>query len=110
MIKEYVVGGSPQQVNINSKQQNNIKDWQGSGKGYSYVIEYMKEAQGEIYTLMARDNFPRFTKAQPFADLLVWIGSYATTDAMAFVSESDLTMLVQDGEGGGELAKAHLSA
>jgi hypothetical protein len=60
----------------------------------------MRKAQDEIYTLMARDNFPRFTKSQPFEDLLEEIGSYSET-AATLVSDNDLTMLVQDGEGAG---------
>ena len=61
----------------------------------------MRKAQDEIYTLMARDNFSRFTKTQPFQDLLAEIGSYS--DAVAqMVSDDDLTMLVQDGEGAGD--------
>ena len=63
----------------------------------------MVEAQGEIYTLMARDNFPRFTKTEAFAELLKQIGSYDAA-VTSLVSQEDLTMLVQDGE---SLAATH---
>ena len=67
---------------------------------FDQLVRAMRKAQDEIYTLMARDNFPRFTKSQPFEDLLEEIGSYSET-AATLVSDNDLTMLVQDGEGAG---------
>ena len=79
--------------------------WYDADGAYDAVLKRITDAQGEIYTLMARDNFPRFTKSDAFAGLLVQIGSYDASVA-SLVSQEDLTMLVQDGEG---LAQAHLT-
>lgn len=107
LIEEYILDGSPQQVNIPSGQQKAIKAWRDSGPtGVTDFVKLLKAAQGEIYTLMARDNFPRFTKLGDFTALLSELGSYHTS-VTELVSDSDLTMLVQDGE---QLAAAHLSA
>jgi len=96
IIAEYVVDNSPQQVNIPGGQQ---KDIVASKDGpVDVLLKKIKVAQGEIYLLMARDNFPRFTKAQPFLDFMQDIGSYGAS-VKDVVAESDLTMLVQDGEG-----------
>ena len=78
-------------------------------------MQAIRKAQDEIYVLMARDNYPRFTKSQPFQDLLDAIGSYDAA-VSELVSDKDLTMLVQDGEGmdaatgQGTMATAQLTA
>ena len=137
LIDEYVLDGSSSQVNIPSNMCKKITAWRkGDVQPASEVLEDLAAAQNEVYTLMARDNFSRFTKTpvtlarlrvlnaafdvltdgetgaracvstQAFADLLVEIGSYDAS-VTSLVSNDDLTMLVQDGEG---LAQAHLSA
>ena len=62
------------------------------------LLAALRKAQDEIYTLMARDNFPRFTKTAAFEDFLQEVGSY-DQGLTKLVSDTDLTMLVQDGEG-----------
>ena len=93
-------------MNIPGHMAKRIGEWRKKGGAVADVLDDLTKAHGEIYTLMARDNFPRFTKTQPFTDLLSEIGSYDASVA-SLVSDQDLTMLVQDGEG---LAQAHLSA
>lgn len=124
IIKEYILDGSSQQVNIPSHQQKGIKamydsgalEWANPLKGEAVeeMVGKMKDAQTEIYVLMARDNYPRFVKSSAFDELLSEVGSYDAS-VTELVSENDLTMLVQDGEGSGEdgesnLMNAHLNA
>jgi len=116
-LAEYIVDGSPQQVNIPGILQKQIKaSMDGADFDVPASLALLKRAQSEIYMLMSRDNLPRFVKSEPFLALLKEIGSYdaSVTD---LVSENDLSMLVQDGEGGGDegaresaLMGAHLRA
>lgn len=97
---QYIVDGANQQVNIPGPLQKKLKDLDSkSDSDFDELLKALRKAQDEIYTLMARDNFPRFTKTTPFEEFLKEIGSY--DDAVtSLVSDNDLTMLVQDGEGG----------
>jgi len=116
-LAEYIVDGSPQQVNIPGILQKQIKaSMDGADFDVPASLALLKRAQSEIYMLMSRDNLPRFVKSELFLALLKEIGSYdaSVTD---LVSENDLSMLVQDGEGGGDegaresaLMGAHLRA
>ena len=102
LVKEYVLDGAMEQVNIPGGLQKKIKALdEAVAADFGELVSALKKAQDEIYVLMARDNFPRFTKTQAFEDLLSELGSYdaAVTE---LVSDNDLTMLVQDGEGGDE--------
>jgi len=99
LIKEYVLEGANQQVNIPGGLQKKIKDASDdSTTDFTDLMKLIKKAQDEIYVLMQRDNFPRFTKTQAFENLLKELGSYDEGVA-DLVSDNDLTMLVQDGEG-----------
>jgi len=106
LVSEYVVDGSPQQVNIPSHMQKKIIQWKNDDGSAADCLPLMLQAQTEIYTLMARDNFPRFIKSQAFSELLAELGSYDWSVA-SLVSNNDLTMLVSDGEG---IAQANLAA
>ena len=64
IVEEYVLEGSNQQVNIPSAMCKKIAAWHASDGEASAVHDDMLAAQSEIYTLMARDNFPRFTKSE----------------------------------------------
>lgn len=97
LVDEYIVDGSQQQVNIPGGMQKAIIAAEKTGDAETLFSEF-RNAQGEIYLLMARDNWPRFVKTDEFQSLLDEIGSYGE-DVKELVSESDLTMLVQDGEG-----------
>lgn len=99
LCDEYIADGSNMQVNIPGGMQKAILAAEKEKDAVTF-FDKMKDAQGEIYLLMARDNWPRFNKSKAFLDLLEEIGSYGE-DVKDLVSEDDLTMLVQDGEGGG---------
>ena len=86
--------------------QKKIIKWKEEGASAAEALPLMVQAQGEIYTLMARDTFPRFVKSKPWESLLVELGSYDAS-VTSLVSDNDLTMLVQDGE---NLVTANLSA
>ena len=115
IVGEYIVDGSSEQVNIPGFLQKAIKDMNDAGDATALadLVGKLKDAQTEIYVLMARDNFPRFVKSEPFSAVLEELGSYDAS-VTQLVSESDLTMLVQDGEGASEeeggLMSAHLNA
>jgi len=106
LIDEYIVENSSNQVNIPGGLQKAILDAEKAikdeemGVGMQKLYDKLRSAQGEIYLLMSRDNFPRFIKSDQFHKLLDEIGSYGEA-VRALVSEQDLTLLVQDGEGGG---------
>ena len=97
LVDEYIVDGADSQVNIPGGMQKAIEAADKAGDAAT-LFEKMKDAQAEIYLLMARDNYPRFVKSKEFEDLLKEIGSYGD-EVKDLVSEKDLTMLVQDGEG-----------
>ena len=116
VVKIYILDGADQQVNIPGPLQKKIKDLDADPiSDWAAVVQAIRKAQDEIYVLMARDNYPRFTKSQPFQDLLDAIGSYDAA-VSELVSDKDLTMLVQDGEGmdaatgQGTMATAQLTA
>jgi len=99
-LAEYIVDGSPQQVNIPGGLQKQIKEAMSDAEfDVGKAMVFVKRAQSEIYMLMSRDNLPRFVKSQPFLDLLKELGSYDAS-VTELVSENDLSMLVQDGEEG----------
>lgn len=105
LISEYIVDGSDNQVNIPGGLQRAIIDAERAivdsnrGPATKELFEKMKEAQSEIYLLMARDNYSRFVKTDAFKNLLNELGAYGE-GVKDLVSEQDLTLLVQDGEGG----------
>jgi len=105
LIDEYIAEGSNQQVNIPGGLQTEILNLEKGvedkemGKGLAKLYDKLRQAQGEIYLLMSRDNFPRFIKGEGFIKLLEEIGSYGES-VKELVSEQYLTLLVQDGEGG----------
>jgi len=114
LVNEYVVDGCDAQVNIPGKMQKEIEA-ADKAKDLRTLFDKLRDAQAEIYLLMARDNWPRFIKSDPFAKLLADIGSYGE-EVKGLVSEQDLMMLVQDGEGdgaggsGGQIMSQHLQA
>ena len=98
IVSEYVVDGAGQQVNIPGKMREELEA-ACKADDLEAMSNKLRDAQDEIYLLMARDNWPRFTKTKPFEELLSDIGSYASMQR--FVCEEDLMTLIQDCEGGG---------
>ena len=97
LVDEYIKDGSSMQVNIPGPLQKEIvkADKEGDVKS---LYSNLRLAHKEIYQLMARDNYPRFIKGKDFEELLSDIASEGASVAN-LVSEQDLTLLVQDGEG-----------
>jgi len=109
IVNEYICDGADSQVNIPGGMQKEIIAADNAGQ-VTVLLEKLKDAQGELYLLMSRDNWSRFVKGKAFDEMLIEIGSYGES-VVDLVSEEDLTMLVQDGEGTtGHIMAKHMEA